>query len=163
MEKMASVWKTSEAVFVLVVGLLLGTVFTFGMNYWNAPVTREEAVPVTAIYAKRIESFEDGGRVKEIILRFEDHEQVWIDGCCVTEELRGAIDALESGEEITALVHPNINTVLELTVDGEVLMDLDTSVEQLTGEKIGFRYLGVFLYAMAIFAAACLFLNKIKR
>ena len=153
----------SEAVFVLVVGLLLGTVFTFGMNYWNAPVTREDAVPVTAIYAKRIESLEDGGRVKEIILRFEDHEQLHIDGCCVTEELRGAIDALEPGEEITALVHPNVNTVLELTVDGVVLMDLYTSVEQLTDEKVGFRYLGIFMYAGAIFAAACLILNKINK
>lgn len=158
MEKMASVWKTSEAVFVMVVGLLLGTVFTFGMNYWNAPVTREEAVPVTAVYDYCIGSFEVG---EQIILRFEDHEQLTIDGCCSTKALREQIKALEPGDEISALVHPNADTILELTVGGEVLMEFDASVEELAGEKIGFRYLGVFLYAMAIFAAACLILKKI--
>ena len=152
--------KTSEAVFLIVVGLLLGTVFTFGMNYCNAPVDREETVSVTAVYSKRIVSFEDGDRVKEIILRFEDHEQVCIDGCCITEELRGAIDALEPGEEISALVHPNVNTVLELTVDGEVLMDFDTSVEELSEEKLEFRFLGLFLYGLAVFGVVGLILNK---
>ena len=30
------------AVFVLIAGLFLGSVFTFGMQYWNSEVTREE-------------------------------------------------------------------------------------------------------------------------
>ncbi len=29
------------AVFLLVSGLLLGSIFTFGMSYWNSVVTRE--------------------------------------------------------------------------------------------------------------------------
>ena len=30
------------AVFLLIAGLFLGSVFTFGMQYWNSEVTREE-------------------------------------------------------------------------------------------------------------------------
>ena len=36
-----------EAVFLLVAGLIIGTVFTFGVRYWNAPITEDEAQLVT--------------------------------------------------------------------------------------------------------------------
>ena len=32
------------AIGLLVVGILLGSVFTFGMQYWNAEVTRESCI-----------------------------------------------------------------------------------------------------------------------
>ena len=30
-----------EAVFLLVAGLIIGTVFTFGVRYWNVPITED--------------------------------------------------------------------------------------------------------------------------
>lgn len=38
-----------EAWLALIAGLIVATVFTFGMPRWNAPVAREEATAVTAI------------------------------------------------------------------------------------------------------------------
>ncbi len=32
------------AIGLLIVGILLGSVFTFGMQYWNAEVTRESCI-----------------------------------------------------------------------------------------------------------------------
>ena len=34
---------TGEAIFLLIAGLILGTVFTFGMKYSNAPITQKKA------------------------------------------------------------------------------------------------------------------------
>ena len=34
------------AIFLLIAGLLLGCVFTFGMQYWNANVIREECTVI---------------------------------------------------------------------------------------------------------------------
>ena len=46
--------KIVESIF----GLILGTIFTFGMGHWNAPVTRAEARDVTATFSpfRRAES-----------------------------------------------------------------------------------------------------------
>ena len=32
-----------EAILLVVIGLIMGTVFTFGTKYWNAPITQNEA------------------------------------------------------------------------------------------------------------------------
>ena len=39
------------ALFLLVVGLFLGTVFTVGMSYWNAPLERDDAEEVAKVSA----------------------------------------------------------------------------------------------------------------
>lgn len=40
-----------EAILVMIGMLFLGTVFSVGMQYWNKPVERAEAIPMTAVYA----------------------------------------------------------------------------------------------------------------
>ena len=57
-----------EAWFLLIAGFIMGTVFTFGMQYWNAPVTKVESIHATAIYESYATQREQG-RVKEIIVR----------------------------------------------------------------------------------------------
>ena len=39
---------TVDCVILIVLGLLIGTIFTFGMRYWNAPITQEQAIRVAA-------------------------------------------------------------------------------------------------------------------
>ena len=60
-----------DAWFLLIAGLIMGTVFTFGMQYWNAPISQEEAICTTAVYTSYTEQLERG-HVKEMIVRFED-------------------------------------------------------------------------------------------
>ena len=99
-----------DAWFLLIAGLIMGTVFTFGMQYWNAPISQEEAICTTAVYTSYTEQLERG-HVKEMIVRFEDHEQLYIDGACINEELRDRIHNLEPGTELSLIVHPNSNTL----------------------------------------------------
>lgn len=119
-----------EAWFLLITGLIMGTVFTFGMQYWNAPITQEEAIHTTAIY-ESYATQRERGRVKEIILRFEDHEQLYIDGVCISDELLDSIDNLAPSTELSMIVHPNSNTIMELHADNQMLLEFQNTSEKL--------------------------------
>ena len=137
-----------EAWFLLIAGFIMGTVFTFGMQYWNAPVTKEESIHATAIYESYATQREQG-RVKEIIVRFKDHEQLYIDGVCINDMLLNSIDSFVPGIELSMIVHPNSNTIMELRADNRVLLDFQDTAEKLTGEAMGFMGLGLFCYVLS--------------
>ena len=148
-----------EAWFLLIAGLIMGTVFTFGMQYWNAPVTKEESIHTTAIY----ESYatpRERGRVKEIIVRFKDHEQLYIDGACINDMLLDSIDSFVPGIELSMIVHPNSNTIMELHTDSRVLLEFQNTSEKLTGEATGFMGLGLFCYVLSACGLISLLFRK---
>lgn len=147
MQKRTSMTKL-EALILLIAGLLMGTVFTFGVQYANAPIAREDAIRTTAVFSSYAEQ-KNRGHVNEIILRFEDHEQLYIDGACTGEELRDSIQAFSPGTELSMLVHPNSNTILELRSGGSVWLEFEDSTEKLSGEAKGFLVLGLVCYALA--------------
>ena len=148
-----------EAWFLLIAGFIMGTVFTFGMQYWNAPVTKEESIHATAIYESYTTQREQG-RVKEIIVRFKDHEQLYIDGTCINDRLLNSIDSLVPGTELSMIVHPNSNTILELHADNQVLLEFQNTSEKLTGEATGFMGLGLFCYVLSACGLISLLFRK---
>ena len=148
-----------EAWFLLIAGFIMGTVFTFGMQYWNAPVTKEESIHATAIYESYATQREQG-RVKEIIVRFKDHEQLYIDGACINDMLLNSIDNLVPGIELSMIVHPNSNTIMELHADNQVLLEFQNTSEKLTGEATGFMGLGLFCYVLSAYGLISLLFRK---
>lgn len=138
-----------EAWFLLIAGLIMGTVFTIGMKYWNTPVTQEEAIHITAIY-ESYETQRQRGRVKEIIVRFEDHDQLYIDGVCINDQLLNNIDNFAPGIELFMIVHPNSHIIMELHADNQVLLNFQNTAEKLTGETTGFMGLGLFCYVLSV-------------
>ena len=148
-----------EAWFLLIAGLIMGTVFTFGMQYWNAPVTKEESIHTTAIYESYATQREQG-RVKEIIVRFKDHEQLYIDGVCINDTLLNSIDSFVPGIELSMIVHPNSNTIMELHADNQVLLEFQNTSEKLTGEATGFMGLGLFCYVLSVCGLISLLFRK---
>ena len=108
--------------FLLIAGLFMGTIFTFGVKYWNEPVTREEAIHTSAIY----ESYKiqrKRGRVQQMTVRFEDYEQLYIDGTCINDKLLNSINNLTPGIEMSMIVHPNSDTIMELHAGDRVLLE----------------------------------------
>ena len=158
MKRKATVTK-GEAWFLLIAGLIMGTVFTFGMQYWNAPVTKEESIHTTAIY-ESYATQRERGRVKEIIVRFKDHEQLYIDGACINDMLLNSIDNLVPGIELSMIVHPNSNTIMELHADNQVLLEFQNTSEKLTGEATGFMGLGLFCYVLSACGLISLLFRK---
>ena len=148
-----------EAWFLLIAGLIMGTVFTFGVQYWNAPVTKEESIHTTAIY-ESYATQRERGRVKEIIVRFKDHEQLYIDGVCINDMLLNSIDSFVPGIELSMIVHPNSNTIMELHADNQVLLDFQDTVEKLTAEATGFMGLGLFCYVLSVCGLISLLFRK---
>lgn len=149
-----------QLIFILVSGLLMGTILIFGMNYWEAPITRSQAISKRVTYKSYIASYEDTSTIKEIILRFSDAGQMTIDGTCASETLLVQIDRFESGTVLDIIKHPNSDTILELVHDGNVLLGFDDAQRKLHGKVVGFTVLGLILYAFSVFAAIMLFWNK---
>lgn len=142
----------NAAIFLLIAGLIMGTVFTFGMKYWNEPISQDEAQQVNAIFSSYKET-KRRGHVQEIILRFDDHEQLYIDGVCIDNELCDTISEIMPGTILEMMVHPNSNTILEMETGTTKILEFNDSVQKLSSEASGFMYLGVFCYILALMGA----------
>ena len=141
-----------QAVWLLVLGLLLGSVFTFGVPCWNAAVTKEECTQLQT----RLVSYTELRRlrrpadIKEIAIDCADGNRYFIDGACVTEQLCAALSALAPQQEISLLLHPHSNTVMSLCCEDGVILPFDEVAAKLGGEAKGFGVLGLFLYGCAL-------------
>ena len=149
-----------EAVFLLVAGLIIGTVFTFGVKYWNAPITEDEAQLVTATFSSYKNSRNRRGNIREIIIRFTDHKQLYIDGSCIDDDLCDTINDIETGAVIELKVHPNSDTIVEMKVGKIQLLEFQDSIQKLSFEASGFTYLGIFCYIMALIGIIELFWQR---
>lgn len=151
-----------QAVFLLVVGLLLGTVFVFGMQYWNSSVKQEDAIHTEAIFLSHKERFRNG-HSKGIDCFFSDYEQLYIDGSCVTSELKEALDLLSPNTKTTLIIHPNADTVLEMSANGNTLLEFQEVQRKLSAEKNEFLILGLFCYTLSLYAFFHLILHRKQR
>lgn len=140
----------NAALFLVIAGVFMGTVFTVGVRYWEAPVTKDNAVSVNAVF-----SFCAGiyrrGRLAEIIVRFEDHEPLTMDGVCLSDEVSGRVEAIKAGTVLNLYVHPNSGTILEMAANGEVILGFDEATAHLSAEVTGFAILGALMYLGAAF------------
>lgn len=141
-----------EALFLIIVGLLLGTVFTFGMHYWQSPIPKEEAIHVEATLSSIHENYGRHG-LNEIIVRFEDHEQLCIKSPCLSSSVVQQVEALKPGSRLNLYAHPNSDTILELSYQGKIILAFDDAVKKLSWEVSAFTFLGAFLYLTAAFGA----------
>lgn len=154
----------NELIPILIVGLFLGTVFIFGMNYWESPIKRSDAISISATFRSYQASWLDTS-TSDITVYFLDMEQMTIDGACVSDELLNQLDRIESGTLLQVVKHPNSDTILELVKDGEVILDFDVTQKKLSGEVMAFSIMGAVFYIFSFFAAVILilgYLNKIR-
>lgn len=150
-----------EAWFLLIIGLFLGTIFTFGMQFWNSSIDEEDAIMDTAIFASYDVRHGKNGSTKEIIVRFEDREQLYIDGVCASSALINRLKAIKQGDEVMLTIHPNSNKILELQYGYQTLLEFNQTSKKLTNEATGFMGLGILCYLAAI--AGLLRILKRKR
>lgn len=156
-----------QAIFFLVAGLILGTVFTVLMDYTQGPVPMEEARPVSAVMEDVRGSYGRRNRrnsLRKILIRFEDHEQLGIDHPVADKAMLNRLLSVAPGTTFDMLVHPNSTTILELRIDGEEIVNFDDAVAKLSGENKAFFWMGICLYAAAAFGAYVVILRlKLRR
>ena len=140
-----------EAIFFMVAGLLMGTVFTFGAQYWNKAVTREECTSVQTEFLS-YEKIYSGKwhHLSEIIIDCTNGERYDVDGVCLSDSFLETVYGMEDGESLSMLIHPNQNKIVELYYEGALLLDFDKTIADLGTEANQFAWLGGFLYLLAL-------------
>ncbi len=153
----------SEAIVILVIGLLLGTVFTFGEQFWHASVDRRELRSVDAVY-QRYRYVQSGGHNSHssMTLYFENEEPYDIAVECVNDELLQKLDAIAPGTVLHLGVHPNSNTLMEISDHGQPVLFFEQAARGIPLRAGGFLLLGLFLYGGAAYALYALIRGKAR-
>ena len=117
------------AIFLLITGLLLGSVFTFGMQYWNSGVTREECTLIETqfIAYKEIHQPKRPIKIQEIAVDCANGERYFIDSVSVNTDLQNSLSKLSRQQEIHLLIHPNSNTIVEFSTENGTILTFDLS------------------------------------
>jgi len=140
------------AIFMLTVGILLGSVFTFGVQYWNKNIPREDCTVVKTQFLSYDEIWHAKPTISivEIAIDCADGNRYFIDGVSINEELRNQLSSLSKNDNITLLIHPNSSTIVDFSNDQTVLLNFDETIRKLDGEASGFLFLGLFMYFCAL-------------
>ena len=153
-----------RAVFLLAVGLIMGTIFVFLNGYQCADITREQAIAVRPHLESYEISYGKYRRVVEVIIRFTDHEQAYVDGSQANHDFMKKIGQISPGTQVEMLLHPHSNTVLELTHGEECLVSYEYAIREVEMERKLGIYAGIFMYLLALVGAAKLLeLRRNKR
>ncbi len=153
------------AVFMLVIGILMGSIFTFGEQYWNKNVPREECMVVKTQFLSYDERWnvKPTLRIVEIAIDCADGNTYYIDGVSINEELQDQLSLLSKNDNITLLIHPNSNTIVEFFNDQTVLLTYEETISKLDGESFGFLFLGFFMYFCALVGLYYIVYHIIRR
>ena len=136
------------AIFLLIAGLFLGSVFTFGMQYWNSEVTREDCTLIDTQFVsyKEIRQLKRPMEIKEIAVDCVNNERYFIDGVSINSDFRNSLSELSKHQKICILIHPNSNTIVEFSTENGTILTFNETIHKLGGEATGFLFLGLFMY-----------------
>ena len=136
------------AIFLLIAGLFLGSVFTFGMQYWNSEVTREDCTLIDTQFVsyKEIRQPKRPMEIKEIAVDCVNNERYFIDGVSINSDLRNSLSELSKHQKIYILIHPNSNTIVEFSTENGTILTFNETIHKLGREATGFLFLGLFMY-----------------
>ena len=153
----------TEAVLLLIAELFVGTVFTFGMRYWNKTVSREECTVVqTQLVSyhkrKRIKQ----SKIKEIEIDCSNGQKYLIYNAYINDNLINALSKLSEIESITLLIHPNREQIVEFSGQNGTVMSFDETMHRLKSESYCFFFLGLFMYFCAVMTC-CIFIYRPKK
>lgn len=136
--------------FLVIFGILLGTVFTLGMHYWQSSVSKEDAVYTEAVFDSYDIIYGRYHTLKEIKVDFQDRKPLFIDGSCCSQTVLDKMADLRPGSVLCMYVHPNSSTLLEIQNGNNSILLFDDAIENLSSEVSGFLFLGIFMYLFAI-------------
>ena len=154
-----------KAIFIVIVGLVFATSCVFLMPEQQSPVQYSEAVAEEGIFTRSeviniINPRKHGiPQPDGIRLYFEDGRTFEIDSSSYSDELAKKLHFLPSGTEVSMLLHPNSDCILDLRTEDEVLLEFDDGIKNLTSEVKFFRILGFVMYGFAAVIIFDMFLH----
>lgn len=135
--------------FSLIVTSIIATVFTFIVPFFYAPIEKSEAISVTASFSD-YSKLRSKGVVQLLMLSFHNHTRLRIDRTCINDKLISELDNMEAYTQVSMLVHPNSNNIMELSYKGKEILTFEYAKNKMSFVTDVFFYLGLILY-MIIF------------
>ena len=153
------------AIAILLIGILLGSIFTFGMQYWNAKTTREACTVVQTQFLSYDEIWHVNPTIDiiEIAVDCSDGNRYFIDGVSINDGVRNQLSLISKNESITLLIHPNSNTIVEFKSSHGSLFTFEDTINKLDGESTGFLFLGIFAYFCALIGLYYVVFHLVRR
>jgi len=140
-----------QALFILIISLIMGTVFLTDVFFWNTPIDPSKAIHTELTYDFFRESRNKNNHTQSFTLHFSDHEMLSIDTATVTKALRSQLNALPSGTKLTLLIHPNSDTILSIRSDSAEILSFSDVQNILRRERKGFFILGVLCFCASLY------------
>lgn len=135
--------KRGQCSVLIALGLLIGIVFGVFSPRWYAPIAREDAIAETLQFESWTQLHNRRGSSAGAKLTFSNGEARFIDESCANEAVFEKLNALQSGETIDLLTHPD-GTILSLNAAGETILDFDFAQQKLERKGKQLTYIGAF-------------------
>lgn len=135
--------KRGQCSVLIALGLLIGIVFGVFSPRWYAPIAREDAIAETLQFESWTQLHNRRGSSAGAKLTFSNGEAHFIDESCANEAVFEKLNALQSGETIDLLTHPD-GTILSLNAAGETILDFDFTQQKLERKGKQLTYIGAF-------------------
>ena len=140
--------------------LFIATVFTF-QPISNRKIHQSEAISLVATYSGCDPSYRRG-HIKYIDLEFIDHKELTVATSCSSLSLFEQLDKIPAGTPVHLLVHPKSENVLQLEVNGDILLEFHNAQDRIWNEALFFGALGLFMYAAAIGLSVTMIRKKLQ-
>ena len=146
----------------IVMGLLLGSLFSFGMWWLNNSISKDEAISLSATFDYYY-NVSHKGSLDYISINFTDNEELFIDGSCYTRNLENLLKELKSGEKVDLLIHPRSNGIWQMKSGDITILSFEDSAAFIKRDNIYFSaILGTLCYIMAIVGILSLIFHYIE-
>lgn len=141
--------------FFMVLFVFLGTVNTFGIQYWNEDFKKEECIYIETQFADYQETRKlIIAQNKGITIYCTNGEKYDINPVCINKMLREDISELERKADITMLVHPDSNEIVELTANDVKLLDFNNATDVLDYKATSSHLFGILMYISSLVCLA---------
>ena len=135
--------KRGDCAVLIALGLLIGIVFGVFSPRWYAPIAREDAIAETLQFESWTQLHNRRGSSAGAKLTFSNGDMRFIDESCENDAVFEKLNALQSGETIDLLTHPD-GTILSLNASGETILDFDFTQQKLERKGKQLTYIGAF-------------------
>ena len=135
--------KRGQCSVLIALGLLIGIVFGVFSPRWYAPIAREDAIAETLQFESWTQLHNRRGSSAGAKLTFSNGDMRFIDESCENDAVFEKLNALQSGETIDLLTHPD-GTILSLNAAGETILDFGFVRQKLERKGKQLTYIGAF-------------------
>ena len=149
-------------ILVVCLAVFMGTVF-ISLPFRSHRIEESEAISVNAEYCGYdVDRSLKHRSIRYLHLKFTDHDNLTVDGCCVKMEWVSKLDSLPECTAMHLLVHPRSGNVLQIEADGEVLLSFQDAQRTIRREALAFAAMGLLIYACTGVILAATLLRKRK-